>query len=266
MSDGSLLSIRKATVCRGSTAALRDISLDIGRGEQVAVLGPNGAGKTTLLKLLNRELYPVRRPGSVVRVLGREAWNVWELRRHIGLVSDDLEQRYPRKAVGLDVVLSGYFSSIGSHGLLADEITGAQVERARSVLTEVGAAEFEDVPIERMSTGERRRCLLARALVHSPHTLILDEPTAGLDLAACFDHLARIRRLIADGRSILLVTHHLNDIAPEIDRVVLLSAGRVVADGPKQAVLTEQNLSKTFGVRLRLLRSDGFYFALPHSG
>ena len=121
------------------------------------------------------------------------------------------------------------------------------------------------MPLGHLSTGQQRRCLLARALVHDPATLVLDEPTTGLDLAASFDYLARVRRLIAEGRSIILVTHHLNEIPPDIQRVVLLREGKIVADGDKADVLNEKNLSATFGVPIRLKRFDGYYLPYPCS-
>ena len=184
---------------------------------------------------------------------------MWELRKQMGIVSDDLHLRYTKRTAGLDVVLSGFFASIGTHGTIAGRVLPHQRERALAVMGELGVAGFADVPLARMSTGQRRRCLLARALVHDPATLILDEPTSGLDIAASFDYLARIRRLIAGGRSVVLVTHHLNEIPPDIQRVVLLRDGRVVADGPKAHVLTESNLTAAYGVPLSLERVGGCY-------
>ena len=265
VTDEPLIRIVNATVFRGETRVFKGLSIDIGQGEQVAIVGPNGAGKTTLLKLLNRELYPVQSPESRVEILGRDRWNVWDLRRHIGLVSDDLRVRYPLDAPALDVVLSGFFSSIGTHGLLAQQVTEEHRKRALEALAGFGAESFANTPLKKLSTGQQRRCLLARAIVHDPETLILDEPMAGLDLAARFDYLERIRRLIADGRSIILVTHHLGEIPPEVGRVVLLSHGTVVADGPKADVLSECNLRRTFGVPVVLIEDGGYYFARPAS-
>ncbi len=263
MTDAPLIDIHNATLFRGATRVFDGLTLSIRQHEQVAVLGPNGAGKTTLLKVVNREIYPVIKPDSWVRLLGKETWNVWELRARIGIVSDDLHSRYTRKTSGLDVVLSGFFSSVGTHGSLAGRVSPAQRERAGSIMADLNVAEFADVPLGHLSTGQQRRCLLARALVHDPATLVLDEPTTGLDLAASFDYLARVRRLIAEGRSIILVTHHLNEIPPDIQRVVLLREGKIVADGDKACVLNEKNLSATFGVPMRLKRFDGYYLPYP---
>jgi iron complex transport system ATP-binding protein len=258
-----LVEIRDATIWRGSTCVFEHLDLVVGQHERIAIVGPNGSGKTTLLKAINRELYPVARPDSVFRILGRDRWNVWDLRQHIGVVSHDLQQRYTRTTTALEVVVSGFHSSIGVHGLLADRVTRGQVDAAREALDELGAGALADIPLRSMSTGQQRRCLLARALVHKPHTLILDEPTAGLDFAASFDHLGRIRELARNGCNIIVVTHHLNEIPPEIDRVVLLENGRIVADGPKDNVLTEELLSEVYAVSVRVTEIDGFYLAYP---
>jgi iron complex transport system ATP-binding protein len=261
--DESLIEIRNASIYRGDTRVFDRFNLTIPQHEPVAILGPNGSGKTTLLKVINREICPVRDPRSSVRILGRERWNVWDLRSHIGMVSHDLQAHYTPGATGLDVVLSGFLSSIGIHGLLADRITAKHRDRALLVLEELGAADLAVKRLENMSTGQQRRCLLARALVHAPDTLILDEPTAGLDLSAAFDYLDRIRRLSENGTNIVLVSHSLNEIPPAIDRVILLRGGRIVADGPKDRVLTERNLEQTYGVRMKVAMIDGYYLAYP---
>ncbi|MDX1481690.1 MAG: ATP-binding cassette domain-containing protein, partial [Woeseiaceae bacterium] len=184
-------------------------------------------------------------------------------RRHIGIVSDDLQERYPRHALGLDVVLSGFFASIGTHGLLRERVTEAQCERARRALEAFGVGDMAKQPLSRMSTGQKRRCLLARTMVHEPSTLVLDEPMAGLDLAAAFDFESLIGRLSAQGCSIVFVTHHLHEIPPGIERIVLLGGGGIVADGPRISVLTRDNLEATYGTRLKLQIIDGRCFVYP---
>jgi len=263
MTATPLIDIHNATVFRGETRVFDGLTLQIGQHQPAAILGPNGSGKTTLLKVINRELYPARREDSWVRILGRETWNVWELRSHIGVVSHDLQARYRDSTCGLDVVLSGYLSSVGVHGALTSSITVAQIRKAKSIMAELGVDELEKTPLRRMSTGQQRRCLLGRALVHDPDTLILDEPTSGLDLAASFDYLARIRQLTAAGRNIVLVTHLLNEIPPDIDRIILLQNGNILADGTKEEVLTRQNLRDAYGTDLRLSVVDGYYLAYP---
>jgi iron complex transport system ATP-binding protein len=263
MQDPALIEIDNATIYRGDTRVFDCFSLKIRQHEQVAILGPNGSGKTTLLKLLNREIYPVIQDNASVKILGRSRWNVWELRSHIGIVSHDLQHRYRSTTKGLDVVLSGYLSSVGTHGSLARKLSKLQTVHAKEILDSLGVADLADTPLKKMSTGQQRRCLLARALVHDPDTLILDEPTSGLDLTASFDYLARIRALVANGKNIVLVTHLLNEIPPDIERVILLRAGTIVADGPKEQVLTAENLFKTYDTVVRLTQIDGYYLAYP---
>ena len=263
MTESPLIEIHNATVWRGSTCVFTDFSLTIDRHERVAVLGPNGAGKTTLLQTINRELYPVARENSWIRILGRKRWNVWDLREDIGWVSQDLQARFLPNSTVLDAVVSGYFSTIGVHARLRDSITAERLDHAGSLIREMGLEGLDDREFRTLSTGQQRRCLLARALVHDPHTLILDEPTSGLDMTASFDLLTRIRGLARRGRSLVLVTHHLSDIPPEIERVVLLKDGRVAVDGPKASVLTEEWLSTVYETPLRLAENDGFYFAWP---
>lgn len=258
-----LVEIRNATLWRGTTCVFQHLDLTIEQHERIAIVGPNGSGKTTLLKAINRELYPVVRPDTVFRILGRDQWNVWELRKHIGVVSQDLQQRYTPTTTALEVVVSGFHSSIGVHGILAERVDRQQLAAARETLNELGIEALADTPLRSMSTGQQRRCILARALVHQPRTLILDEPTAGLDFAASFDYLQRVGQLSAAGRNIIVVTHHLNEIPPEIDRVVLLRDGRIAADGHKREVLTEEKLSAIYEIPVRIAEIDGFFLAYP---
>ena len=263
MSDPKLIEISNATIWRGSTRVFVGLNLTFEQHERVAILGPNGSGKTTLLKTINRELYPVVKPDSYVRILGQERWNVWQLRKQIGVVSNDLHQRYDPANSALDVVVSGFYSSIGIHGVLADRITAEERQAAIKTLSDLGLENLRDTPLKQMSSGQQRRCLLARALVHDPATLILDEPTSGLDFASSFDYLARIRELARDGRNIAIVTHHLNEIPPEVDRIILLQAGRIAADGSKTEVLSSELLSSVYETPIRVAEVDGFFLAYP---
>ena len=263
MTDVPLIDIHNATIYRGDTRVFENFSLTIGQHEQVAILGPNGCGKTTLLKTLNREIYPVVSDQSWVRILGRDRWNVWDLRAHIGIVSHELQMRYTKTNTGLHVVLSGFLSSIGIHGILSDRLGDEQKRRAVQVMHELAISDLAEKPLGEMSTGQQRRCLLARALVHDPDTLIFDEPTAGLDLTASFDLLRRIRGLVEAGKSLLLVTHQLNEIPPDIGRVILMRKGKIVADGKKREILTEENLFRTYDTDIRVSEVGGYYLASP---
>ena len=263
MSAPALIDFHNATIWRGDTCVFENLNLTIPQRQQIAILGPNGSGKTTLLKTINRELYPVVKNDSWVRILGRERWNVWELRKQIGTVSEDLQSRYEPSTSALEVVISGFQSSIGVHGSLADQISDAQIAAARETLASLGMADYCATQLKHMSTGQQRRCLLARALVHQPATLILDEPTAGLDISASFDYLRQISRLAKAGQNIVVVTHHLNEIPLEVERVILLKNGSIVADGSKQETLTDELLSEVFATPVRVSQLDGHFVAYP---
>ena len=262
-SEAPLIEFHNATIWRGDTCVFENLNLKIEQHERVAILGPNGSGKTTLLKTINRELYPVVQDDSWVRIFGRDRWNVWELRKKIGVVSHDLHSRYTSTTTALEVVTSGFQSSIGIHGLLANRVKPDHIRRAKTILADLGMAAYQDTQLRSMSTGQQRRCLLARALVHNPSTLILDEPTAGLDIAAGFDYLGHIRRLAAEGQNIVVVTHHLNEIPPEVDRTVVLKDGVIRADGSKKDTLTSELLTEIYETPVRVANVDGHFLAYP---
>ncbi|MEX0829027.1 MAG: ATP-binding cassette domain-containing protein [Nitrospirales bacterium] len=259
--EESLVDIRHATVYRESHCVLTDVSFSIPMGCSTVILGPNGSGKSTFIKLLTRELYPVVKEKTSIRLLGQETWNVWDLRRQLGLVSADLHHDYWGATSGWDVVLSGFFSSIDLYHHQA--ISLYQRARSYAVMERLGVASLKDQPYARMSTGEQRRMLLARAFVHEPRILILDEPTTGLDVLACFQYLEIIRQFMQEGGTVILVTHHIHEIPPEIDRVILMKNGRIQDEGSKREVLSEQSLSALFGTPVELLCRHGWLQVVP---
>src|SRR5581483_439375 len=259
MSPGShaLLELRNIRVVRGSKTVLDDFSLRIESGEHVAILGPNGCGKSTLIKTITRELYPVARTGSGITILGEECWNVFELRSLLGIVSNDLMWWCTGEAVGRDVVLSGFFSSNDVYP--NHLVTKEQIERADATLNQLQVLHLADRAVSEMSSGEARRVLIARALVHRPKALLFDEPSNSLDLFAHRALRETMSHLARSGIGIVLVTHDLSDVIPEIERVVLMSKGRILADGRKEDVLRSAPLSEVFGLKVEVARRDGYY-------
>jgi iron complex transport system ATP-binding protein len=262
--DPPLLEIDDASVVLGGRRILDGLTLTIRAGEHTAILGPNGAGKSTLMKLLTLQVYPFASGNGTppVRVFGRERWDVFDLRARLGIVSTDLHDRFVHgNAMGVitghDAVLSGFFASQGlfSHA----RVTDAMQQQAIEALESVDAAHLAEATLDRMSTGEARRVLIARALVHKPMALVLDEPTRGLDLVAQHQFMERLREVARRGTTIILVTHRADEIIPEIDRVILLSRGRVAYDGCKSTVLTAGNLSTVFDASLTVERANGYY-------
>ncbi len=256
-----ILSCKNVTVFRGTTRALDDLTFNISAGQSTAIIGPNGAGKSTLLKLLTRELYPFVDPASELKLFDQTRWSVWELRQRLGIVSLDLQQTFFSDITGRNLVLSKFVNTLGH----VDEsiLTAKQIDRAESLLVDLEIKSLQERPVRKISTGQQRRFLLARALVHDPEVLVFDEPTAGLDLPSKFQYLKTVGRLIDGGKTVVQVTHHIEEIPPEINRVVLLERGRIIADGNKADILTGENLSRLFEVELRIVQEDGYFRALP---
>ena len=253
----ALVDLKNVRVIRGDNVALDDFSLRVESGEHVAILGPNGCGKSTLIKTITRECYPIVREGSSMTILGRDRWNIFELRSLLGIVSPDLLASCTTDATGRDVVLSGFFSStrIFPHHSPTPEF----LERTDAALLRLGIAHLADRQVAHMSSGEAKRALIARALVHDPQTLLFDEPSNALDIGAQVQLRETMRQLAQSGLAIVLVTHHVSEIIPEIERVVLLRSGRIVADGPKDKILSTEQLSELFSVPVRVSREDGYY-------
>jgi iron complex transport system ATP-binding protein len=214
-----------------------------------------------LLKLLSRELHPVHREGSYVRLFGEEQGNVWTLRTRLGIVSHDLQHQYLDHVRGIDIVLSGRYASIGVYS--HQQFSHDDRTRAARIIGELGVSHLKDRKFSEMSTGEQRRFLLGRALIHQPSALILDEPTSGLDVKACMQYLDILRHLIQQKKTIVLVTHHIHEIPPEVSRVVLLKQGVIIADGMKPDVLTAAHLSALFETPLEVVQVNGFYQVMP---
>jgi len=251
------MDLQHISVMRGQKIALDDFSLRIRADERVAILGPNGCGKSTLIKTITRECYPVVQDNSSMTILGQECWDVFDLRRRLGIVSNDLMQFCTGDASGRDVVLSGFFSStsIFPH----HTVDPKHRDLADATLAQLKVFHLAERPVCQMSSGEARRVLIARALVHNPLALLFDEPCNSLDLAAQQSLRQTMRGLANSGIGIVLVTHELGDIIPEIDRVVLMSRGHIVADGPKDEILQEERLADLFGVAVDITRRGGYY-------
>jgi iron complex transport system ATP-binding protein len=267
MSD-PVLELTDATVMKAGRRVLDGLTLTIRAGEHTAIVGPNGAGKSILLRLLTHEDRAMAGPDGTppVRVFGSGSWDVFELRSQLGIVSADLHHRLvvgnsEGPVLGEAAVLSGFLASDGvlRYGVVTDEM----LRQAAEALGRLGASHLAQRWLDEMSSGEARRVLLARALVTSPRALILDEPTTGLDLVARHDFMEQVRRIARDGTTLILITHHVDEIVPEIERVVLLREGRIVAAGAKGSVLTSDRLSDVFNAPISLEEHEGYFYARP---
>lgn len=259
MAAEALIDYRNVSVMRGERVVIENLSLRIESGEHVAILGPNGCGKSTLVKTITRDLYPLHREGSSARILGRDRWNIFDLRHHLGIVSNDLAAVCNRPIRGLETVLSGFYGSIGL--MMAEPPTEEMRAKAEALMQEFAVWHLRERWLDELSSGEARRILIARALVHEPEALLFDEPSTSLDFAAQRELVQVLRDLTRRGVALVLVTHHLADIVPEIDRVILMRSGRVIGDGSKQELLTAGNLEMLFGTPVELVSRDGYYHA-----
>lgn len=260
-STEEILKLHNATVYRGNNKVLDDFSVAIKRGQHTAIIGPNGSGKSTFIQLLTSQLYPIVSDDGqpAIQILGKSRWDIDNLRKRIGIVSADLqyEIRHNLKSgriTGKEVVLTGFFSSMQLFG--HQKITGDMREAANQALAAIEASCLSNQLFAEMSAGEARRVLIARALVTDPDVLVLDEPTTALDVVARKNCLNLIRKIAQTGRTVIIVTHHLSEIIPEIGHVILLSRGNIAWQGKKEQVLTSENLSAVFNYPL-LLHSNG---------
>jgi iron complex transport system ATP-binding protein len=268
--DAPILQLTNATIVKDERPVLDDVSLTIREGEHTAILGPNGAGKSLLVSLLTHYERPLARTGGTppVRVFGESSWNVADLRSRLGIVSADLHLHFVAgnsegRIKGEAAVLSAFLTSHGilRYGVITDDMRA----RAADAFATVGAAHLASRWMDQMSSGEARRVMLARVLVTSPRVLVLDEPTTGLDLGARHSFMEHVRRIARTGTTILLVTHHLDEIIPEIRRVVLLKDGRITAQGPKETMLTAESMTGLFGLAVAVEDVDGYHYARPTS-
>jgi iron complex transport system ATP-binding protein len=263
-----VLELIDATVMRDDRRILDSLTLTINAGEHTAIVGPNGAGKSFFTRLLTHEERALARAEgpAPVRVFGSDDWDVFDLRSQLGIVSADLHHRFvvgnnEGRVTGEAAVLSGFLASQGI--LRYGAITPAMRTRAADALDRMGASHLARRWLDAMSSGEARRVLLARALVTAPRALVLDEPTTGLDLIARHAFMERVRQIARDGTTLILITHHIEEIVPEIERIILLRDGRIAASGSKRSTLTAAHLSQLFDSPVALEEEHGYYYARP---
>ena len=254
-----VLELADVSVRRGESTLVDGVDWTVEEDERWVVLGPNGAGKTTLLQVASAQIHPT---SGVVGILGEVlgTTDVFELRPRIGLTSAVLAERIPRNERVHDVVVSASYAVIGRWREIYDELDH---HRADELLTELGAAHLADRTFGTLSEGERKRVQIARALMTDPELLLLDEPAAGLDLSGREDLVSTLSVLAMDEMSpaTVMVSHHVEEIPPGFTHALLMRQGRVVAAGPLEQVMTEQIVSATFGMPLRLSHDDGRWAA-----
>jgi len=245
----------------GGAPVLQSLSLQLRLGESTTVLGPNGAGKSSLVKLIDRSLHPIVKPTAHLKLFGSSTVNLWRLRRRLGVVTSELEQRIPAGCPAREVVQCGLF---GSMRLGRDQVPStAQRDLSDSLIQQLDLQSIAEQRFGMLSDGQKRRLLIARALVHDPEVLVLDEPSRALDLKACHQLLSTLRQLCRQGTTVVQVTHRIDTIVPEMQRVLFLSGGQIVGDGTPDEMLQDTPLSTLFDTPLRVVHANGFRQVLP---
>lgn len=255
----NVIELKHASVRRDGEYILKDVSLSVKEGEKIAVIGPNGAGKSTLINVISRNTYPLRTDDYSLALFGEERWRIEELKKKIGIVNHTLSWYVNTTYTVFDIVISGLYAAIGLdfHHVVSDE------DRARceAELTRVGIRHLKDKAMNTLSSGERSRALLARAAITDPPLMLLDEAANALDFPSRSDLRRTISSYAVEGKTIILVTHELSEIIPEIDRIIVMKDGAVFADGKKEEVLTEKLLSEAYGQKIYVDSRDGLYSA-----
>jgi iron complex transport system ATP-binding protein len=238
---------------------LKNINLTIKQGEHWVILGANGSGKSTLLKLISNDLYPNTHYEFKKKLFGQEVWDIFELKKNLGIVTNEIQNEFifhARFATAFEIVRSGFYSSLGKkeHHVYTKEQNNKTVE----ILEYLDILNLKEKKASHMSTGELRKCLIARALIHNPKALLLDEPTTGLDIKAQRNFLKLIKKLTSK-LSIIIITHHIEEIIEEITHVALIAKNCVYKQGLKDELITSSNISEVFDLDLEIQKSNNKY-------
>lgn len=239
---------------------LENINLTIKKGEHWTILGSNGSGKSSLIKLISSDLHPSKKYSYTKKIFNKERWDIFELKKKLGIITNELHNYFEMHGGFLsayEVVLSGYYSSIGI--FKHQDFSQAQYQKALEVLEFLDILDIKEKKVSQMSTGELRRCIIGRALIHDPQVFILDEPTVGLDIKAQNSFIELIRKLSKQA-SIILVTHHIEEIFPEISHVALIYKKTIYKQGKKENILTSQNLSEIFELDININKKNNRYY------
>lgn len=253
-----LLQLHDAQVRRAGKTILDVDDFSIEEGESIALLGPNGSGKSTFVNLITREVFPLHREEPPVVFRGNPRMTLSEAKSCTGVVSSTMQDQIRVHMTAIEVVVGGLFGSLGVP--IRQMVEDWQVDLAFEAMESLGIMDLAYRDILTLSTGQARRVLIARALINNPDVLVFDEPCSGLDPQGMYYVRRTISKLAREGRAIILVTHYLEDIVPEIERVVLLKDGRVEAAGAKPDMLIDANITALFDVPIQVLQSDGNYY------
>ena len=239
---------------------LKNINLKIKSGEHFAILGANGSGKSTLMKLIQSQIHPRQTKKFKKEIFGKSRYSIFELKKELGVITNDLHNYFEKEAgylTGFEVVLSGFYSSIGV--FTHQDFTKKQIQKAIEVMNFLEIIDLKNKKVSSMSTGQLRKCIVARALIHDPKAFVLDEPTVGLDIKAQINFIKLLQKISLKS-TIILVTHHLEEIFPEIKNVALIYNNTIFKIGKKEDILNSENLSTIFDIKIEVKQKNKRYY------
>ncbi len=252
-----LIELHDAVVRRKGKEILHIDDFTLAQGENIALIGPNGAGKSTFIHLITREAFPLHRDIPPVLFKGNALVTLDEVKKCLGIVSSTMQDQITVHLPVIEVVYGGLYGSLGVPQRHKMSESGTQ--KAQRALDFLGIGDLAKRDVMTLSSGQARRVLIARAIIHDPEVLVFDEPTTALDPEGMYFVRKAMRDLVAAGKSIILVTHYPEDIIPEIHRVVMIKEGKIYQDLPKEEALTTDCVSDLFEVPLKILSEDGYY-------
>ncbi len=243
----------------GMTTVLKNINLKINSNENWVILGANGSGKSTLMKLFSHDIYPNAAYNFKKQIFGKDRWDIFELKKHLGIITNGLQtgfENFAKQETAQEVVLSGFYSSMGVYK--HHDFTKQQLVEAQKAMEFLDITPIKDKKVCEMSTGQLRRCIIGRSLIHEPQAFVLDEPTTGLDIKAQYSFIRLLQKL-AKQVPVVLVTHNIDEIFPEITHAALMFNGTIYKQGKKEDVITDENLSEIFQTKIELNNENGMY-------
>ena len=240
---------------------LSNINIDLNYGENTLILGPNGSGKSTLLKLLNRSIYPINSKNSTFKLFNKETVNIWDLRKKIGFLFKEMEERVNNGVNLYDVIISGFSGTFNSR--YSNLITEFDKRKINKLISEWDLKNIVYDQFNSLSDGQKRRGLIARALVYEPKILVLDEPFCNLDIKSNFILNQNLTRLMKRSVNIVYVTHNLESILPETNKIILMKEGKIFKIGKTNEVLNSKNISDLFNISINVVEEKGYWRSIP---
>ena len=254
-------SLKNINVYFDQKKILSNININLNYGENILILGPNGSGKSTFLKLLNRSVYPITSKNSSFKLFDKENINIWNLRKNIGFLFKEMEQRVNNEVNLYDVITSGFSGTFNSR--YSKSLSEREKIKIDNLINEWDLNNIIYNKFESLSDGQKRRALLARALVYEPNILVLDEPFCNLDIKSNFILNLNLNKLTSQSVNIVYVTHNLESILPRTNRVILIKEGKILNDGSPYELINSKILSDLFNISIKVIEQDGYWRMVP---